>query len=227
MGGYINKQTQSKDIQTDLNKASSSVKPKLMQILHQMNTLEDRLPCGIESTPQEQKQLLTLINSLEKEPTNKIKQTQITSNDISGEWNLLYTSSTMVKYNKGLSGLGKSFPSGKFQSLKQVLSQSISNLLVDVKYIERINVDAPENSSFDVTIDGDWKLKNSTSLFTGEPCVLLTVEPNTVKYLTTSTRADHWKSVRSNVLDVTYLDDSLRVMRGNTNEETIFIFETC
>lgn len=225
---YINKQIQSKDTQTDLKKASSSVKPKLMQILHQMNTLEDCLPCGIESTPQEQKQLLTLINSLEKEPTNKIKQTQITSNDVIGEWNLLYTSSTMVKYNKGLSGLGKSFPNGKFESLKQVLSQSISNFLVDVKYIERINVDAPKNSSFDVTIDGDWRLKNSTSLFTGEPCVLLTVEPNTVKYLTTSTRADHWKSVRSmNVLDITYLDDSLRVMRGNTNEDTIFIFESC
>jgi len=97
--------------------------------------------------------------------------------------------------------------------------------LTDVEYVERIEVN-PEISSFDVKISGDWVLKRSVSLLTGDPTVLLSVEPDKVVYGPTSTRADHWKSVRAmNLLDVTYLDEDLRIMRGNTSTNTIFVFK--
>ena len=52
------------------------------------------------------------------------------------------------------------------------------------------------------------------------------MEPDTVKYLKTSTRADHWKSVRSaNVSDLTFLSSEVRVMRGNTSRSTVFIWK--
>jgi hypothetical protein len=127
----------------------------------------------------------------------------------------------MMKFNKGLSGLGSTL--GKFHGLVQNLRAS--KYLSDVEYVERIQTTA-EAASFDVTITGDWKLKRSVSLLTGDPTIQLVVEPDRVNYGPTSTRADHWKSVRSmNLLDVTYLDDDLRIMRGNTSTETIFIFQ--
>jgi hypothetical protein len=77
-----------------------------------------------------------------------------------------------------------------------------------------------------VKIDGTWQLRNSVSLFTGEPSILLSVEPNRVTYGPTSTRADHWKALGPmNLLDVTYLDDEIRIMRGNTATDALFIFK--
>ena len=95
----------------------------------------------------------------------------------------------------------------------------------DVEYIERINV-IPEESSFDATVTGSWELKNSASLFTGSSTILMSIEPLNVIYGPTNTRADHWKSVRCmNLLDISYLDDDFRIMRGNTSTDTIFILK--
>lgn len=100
-----------------------------------------------------------------------------------------------------------------------------SKFMSDVEYIERINV-VPDSASFDVKVNGDWELRSSVSIFTGEPSIVLTVVPERVTYGPTSTRADHWKSLGpTNMLDVTYLDDNLRVMRGNTSTESILIFK--
>ena len=75
------------------------------------------------------------------------------------------------------------------------------------------------------SVDGDWSLKSTTSLLTGEPSLIVSVEPGTVKYGPTATKADHWKSVRSmNMLNLVYLDDDVRVMRGNTSTDTVFVF---
>lgn len=42
----------------------------------------------------------------------------------------------------------------------------------------------------------------------------------------TSMRADHWKSLGPmNMLDLTYLDEDLRVMRGCTSSDTVFIWK--
>jgi hypothetical protein len=96
--------------------------------------------------------------------------------------------------------------------------------MTDVEYVERISVN-PESASFDVRVSGVWDLRQSVSLFTGEPSIVLQVEPDRVEYGPTSTRADHWKSLGPlNMLDVAYLDNDLRIMRGNTSLDTIFIF---
>ena len=186
---------------------------------------ETRLPCGLETTEKEETLVLALANQLIQEDSNLLLQTRgnIATADVAGTWKLLYTSSSAMKFNKGLSGLGGSFPNGKFGGLTQTLSASA--LLPDVEYKEHIEVPSP-GVSFDVTVNGNWELRPSMSLFTGETSVVLAVEPDRVMYGPTSTKADHWKSLGpTNMLDVVYLDDDLRIMRGSTSMDTILIFQ--
>jgi hypothetical protein len=200
----------------------------VLQVLNELYDEDDpqSLPCGLTADEKLVRRVAEAVAELEKQShSNQISSrgTELTPEDLAGDWELLYTSSAMMKFNKGLSGLGSSFPSGKFNGLTQKLKAS--KYLSDVEYVERIQTTTTDATSFDVTITGDWKLKRSVSLLTGDPTIQLTVEPDRVNYGPTSTRADHWKSVRSmNLLDVTYLDDDLRIMRGNTSTDTIFIF---
>jgi hypothetical protein len=203
----------------------SPIKEDLLRALSILNKDEERLPCGLDSTEEEKQLVLDLASELENDNTNqiRIRGGDVEPDDLIGEWEMLYTSSSAMKFNKGLSGLGGSFPNGKFGGLKQTLSTTA--VLSDVEYSEFINV-KPDTASFDVKINGSWDLRKSISLFTGEPSLVLSVEPNRVSYGPTSTRADHWKSLGPmNMLDVTYLDDELRIMRGNTAVETVFIFK--
>jgi PAP_fibrillin len=182
------------------------------------------LPCGLECTEGEQKEVLDLVSELERQPTNRIRSRggYVDVAELNGSWDLLYSSSSAMRFNKGLSGLGGSFPNGKFGGLKQVLKST--RFVSDVQYVERIEV-TPSAASFDVTVTGDWELRQSVSLFTGEPSLVMTVQPDRVTYGVTNMKADHWKSLGPmNMLDVTYLDDDLRIMRGNTAVDTVFIF---
>ena len=44
-------------------------------------------------------------------------------------------------------------------------------------------------------------------------------------YPTVNMNADHWKSLGpANMLDVAYLDEDLRIMRGNTAVDNVLIF---
>ena len=97
----------------------------------------------------------------------------------------------------------------------------------DVEYLERIIV-KPGSNSFDVRVTGDWKVGSNFNMFTGEPTTTLSVEPLQVTYGPTSTRADHWKSLGPlNKLNIVYLDSDLRIMKGTTSTETVFIFKRC
>ena len=203
--------------------AAESLKAELLDTLSDMED-PDLLPCGLDATEREQQRILDLVTKLEQQPTNLviIRQGAIGMKDLVGTWDLLYTSSSAVKFNKGLSGLGGSFPNGKFAGLKQTLKAT--KFTSDVEYKERIEV-TPSTASFDVSVTGDWELSTSVSLFTGQPSIVMRVEPGLVTYGPTSTRGDHWKSLGPmNMLDISYLDDDLRIMRGNTAVETVFIF---
>ena len=210
---------------TEAKKSTDQLKGSLLQLLMELSDEENSqgLPCGLTADETQVRRVAEAVAELEKEShSNQVSSrgTELTPEDLAGDWELLYTSSAMMKFNKGLSGLGSSFPNGKFNGLTQKLKAS--KYLSDVEYLERIKT---SDASFDVTITGDWKLKRSVSLLTGDPTIQLTVEPDRVNYGPTSTRADHWKSVRSmNLLDVTYLDHDFRIMRGNTSTDTIFIF---
>jgi hypothetical protein len=186
---------------------------------------ENMMPCGLDATESDQKQVLNIVKALEMQGSNMIKQKQgnVEVTDLAGSWKLVYSSSSAMKFNKGLSGLGGSFPNGKFASLKQKFS--VTKVIQDMEYTERIEV-TPSSASFDVSVPGNWQLKKSMSLFTGEPSIVVQLEPERVNYGPTSMRADHWKSLGPmNMLDLTYLDENLRVMRGCTSSDTIFIWK--
>ena len=186
---------------------------------------EEMLPCGLDATEADQKQILNIVEVLQQQPTNLVlqKKGNIELVDVAGSWELIYSSSSAMKFNKGLSGLGGSFPNGRFAGVRQELTAT--KFLTDMEYTERIEVN-PKSASFDVSVTGSWELRTSVSLFTGQPSIVLNVEPERVNYGPTSTRADHWKSLGPmNMLDLSYLDDDLRVMRGCTSSDTLFIFK--
>lgn len=200
------------------------VKKELFDAIENLND-EDKLPCGLEATGREKDKILALVDELEMSPENFVRKRNgvIIQEDLAGNWDLLYSSSSAMTFNKGLSGLGGSFPNGKFGGLQQNLKSS--KYMMDIEYIEHINV-KPSTASFDVLVNGSWDLRSSISLFTGEPSIVMTVLPDRVSYGPTSTRADHWKSLGPlNMLDLCYLDNNIRIMRGNTAVENIFIFQ--
>ena len=204
---------------------SDVVKKDLLSLIEIIKEDTKGLACGLDSTEREQRQVLNIVGALEEQPSNIVlqKSGKIEMSDLDGTWEMLYSSSSAMKFNKGLSGLGGSFPNGKFAGLKQRLQAS--KYMSDAEYIERIEV-TPSSASFDVKVDGSWDLRTSVSLFTGQPSIIVNVEPGRVTYGPTSTRADHWKSLGPlNMLDLTYLDKELRVMRGCTSSETVFIYK--
>eukprot|EP00980_Cylindrotheca_fusiformis_P011945 scaffold2830_cov131-Cylindrotheca_fusiformis.AAC.66 len=204
------------------------VKEDLMnfvKLIEDENQGEDSLACGLDTAEKDQKQILNIVTALEDLPSNMIREKKgnIEPTELTGVWELIYSSSSAMKFNKGLSGLGGSFPNGRFAGLKQKLTAT--KFVRDVEYLERIEV-TPSPASFDVCVTGSWDLKTSMSLFTGKPSIILNVEPDRVKYGPTSTRADHWKSLGpTNMLDLTYLDEDFRVMRGCTSTETVFLYK--
>ena len=186
---------------------------------------DDEEPCGFGTSESDQQQILNIVKVLEQQPTNMIvqKEGNIDPFDVAGTWELLYTSSSAMKFNQGLSGIGGSFPNGSFAGVRQELKAT--KYIRDMEYKERIEVN-PSSASFDVTINGLWDLEKSVSLFSGQPTIILSVEPDKVRYGLTSTRADHWKSLGPvNRLDISYIDESLRVMRGCTSSDTLFVFK--
>lgn len=196
-----------------------------VQLIEDEDQDDESLACGLDSSEKDRKQVLNIVTALEDQPSNLIRQKKgnIEATDLTGTWELIYSSSSAMRFNKGLSGLGGSFPNGRFAGLKQKLTTT--KFVRDVEYCERIEV-TPSSASFDVSVTGGWDLKTSMSLFTGQPSIVLNIEPDRVNYGPTSTRADHWKSLGpTNMLDLTYLDEDFRVMRGCTSTETVFLFK--
>lgn len=209
-----------------LQQSADTVKRDLLAFLDLIDEEdEDSLPCGLDATEADQKQVLNIVDILQQQATNFVlqKKGKIDLVDMAGSWELIFSSSSAMKFNKGLSGLGGSFPNGRFAGVRQDLTAT--KFLQDMEYIERIEVN-PSSASFDVSVTGSWDLRTSVSLFTGQPSIVLNVEPERVNYGPTSTRADHWKSLGPmNMLDLSYLDEDLRVMRGCTSSDTLFIFK--
>ena len=198
-----------------------NMKTDLLNFIDDFSQDEERMPCGLESTENEMQQILDLVAQLEGQSSNIVLSSggDVIPTDVAGDWELLYTTSSTMKFNKGLSGLVP--PNGKFGGLRQSLKAS--KYLADIEYIEQINAGP---ASFEVRVTGDWELRNSVSLFTGSRSVALSVEPDKVNYGVTSQKADHWKSLGPlNLLDIAYLDDDLRIMRGTTSTDSIFVFK--
>lgn len=201
--------------------STESLKADLLSYVNLLNSNKDTMPCGLESLESEMQRVLELAKTLENEPSNIVVSSEgnIPLDDVVGEWDLLYTTSATMKFNKGLSGLVP--PAGKFGGLRQKFTAT--KYLSDVEYIEQIDAGP---SSFEVRVTGDWELKNSASLFTGSRSISLLVVPDKVTYGLTTMKGDHWKSLGPmNLLSFSYLDEDIRIMRGSTSIDNIFIFK--
>jgi hypothetical protein len=206
------------------------LKEELLELIQDLDKLaeeEDRQPCGLDCTELEQERVLEVVGELEREPYNRVSVTgspnAVPKEDLVGNWDLIYSSSSTMKYNEGLSGLAGGLT--KFGGVQQRLTAT--KYLSDVEYVEQV-VGKLGGQSFEVRITGDWDLRTEVSLFTGKPSNVLSVTPDSVKYGPRSDKADHWKSLGPmNLLVLSYLDDDLRIMRGNTSTDTLFIFKRC
>ena len=181
--------------------------------------------CGLDSSELEQERVLEVVSELERAPYNQIVAISATGGgavqkeELVGTWDLIYSSSSTMKYNEGLSGLAGGLT--KFGGLQQELSST--KYLSDVEYTEQV-IGKLGAKPFEVKIKGDWDLRTEVSLFTGKPANIMTVIPDKVYYGPRSDKADHWKSLGPmNLLVLSYLDSDLRIMRGNTSTDTLFI----
>jgi hypothetical protein len=206
------------------------LKEELLELLEDLDRIgeeEGRQLCGLDCTELEQERVLEVVGELEREPYNKVVTVSasgggaVGKEELVGDWQLMYSSSSTMKYNEGLSGLAGGLT--RFGGLQQKIIGS--KYLSDVEYTEQV-IGKLGGKSFDVKISGDWDLKTEVSLFTGKPANVLSVTPDKVSYGPRSDKADHWKSLGPmNMLLLTYLDEDLRIMRGNTSTDTLFIWK--
>mmetsp|Transcript_32377 Transcript_32377/g.65056 ORF Transcript_32377/g.65056 Transcript_32377/m.65056 type:complete len:661 (+) Transcript_32377:56-2038(+) len=215
--------------QEESNVSEFELKEELLELLEDIAAIseeEGRQPCGLDCTELEQERVLEVVAELEREPYNQVRaigemgSNTIDKQELVGLWDLIYSSSSTMKYNEGLSGLAGGLT--KFGGLQQRLSAT--KYLSDVEYIEQV-IGKLGEQSYEVKITGDWDLRTEISLFTGKPSNVLSVTPDKVSYGPRSDKADHWKSLGPmNLLVLAYLDDDLRIMRGSTSTDTLFIF---
>ncbi|KAL9185064.1 hypothetical protein ACHAXT_002841 [Thalassiosira profunda] len=182
--------------------------------------------CGLDCSELEQERVLEIASEMEREPYNQVVAVSATGGgavqkeELVGKWELIYSSSSTMKYNEGLSGLAGGLT--RFGGLQQQLSAT--KYLSDVDYTEQV-VPKLGGNPYDVKITGDWDLRTEVSMFTGKPSNIMSVTPDKVSYGPRSDKADHWKSLGPmNLLVLSYLDEDLRIMRGNTSTDTLFIW---
>ncbi|CAM9167330.1 unnamed protein product, partial [Discosporangium mesarthrocarpum] len=143
---------------------------------------------------------------------------------LTGEWRLLYTSSNAMEYNQGLTGLANTIPNARFRGVLQRLEAN--GLAFDAEYEEELVVG--EDTLLPVIVTSDWEVKETLSLLSGVTTVAVSVSPKQIKYGFITVRSERWKPLRSmNLLDIAYLDGDIRVMRGQTARQNIFVFAKC
>eukprot|EP00956_Cyclotella_meneghiniana_P005976 scaffold7802_cov71-Cyclotella_meneghiniana.AAC.11 len=186
---------------TSANSGAQDLKEELLEFIQDLGKLseeEGRQPCGLDCTELEQERVLEIVGELEQEPYNLVAQggesntvpKEVRKEDLVGNWDLIYSSSSTMKYNEGLSGLAGGLT--RFGGVQQRLTAT--KYLSDVEYVEQV-VGKLGGNSFEVIVTGDWDLRTEVSLFTGKPSNVLSVTPDSVKYGPRSDKADHWKSL--------------------------------
>jgi hypothetical protein len=106
-----------------ISERSNAAKTQLLALIEDINSDTERLPCGLESTDREERLVMEIVTDLEKSSSNRVEQLRgdVQLTDVAGSWELLFSTSSAMKFNKGLSGLGGSVPNGKFAGLVQNL----------------------------------------------------------------------------------------------------------
>lgn len=91
------------------------LKEELLELLEDLAKLaedEGQQLCGLDCSELEQERVLEVVGELEREPYNQVVvpdgvtgEGAITKDQLTGEWEFIYSSSSTMKYNEGLSGL--------------------------------------------------------------------------------------------------------------------------
>jgi hypothetical protein len=207
------------------------LKEELLELIDDITkaSAEDgRLMCGLDSSELEQERVLEVVSELERESYNRVVSYEsggvgASKEELVGAWELIYSSSSTMKYNEGLSGLAGGLT--RFGGVQQTLMAT--KYLSDVEYTEQV-IGKMGGKSFEVKVTGDWELvekKGRLDIRLGGMIYLLAVTPDKVIYGPRSDKADHWKSLGPmNLLVLSYLDEDLRIMRGHTSTDTLFIW---
>ncbi|KAL3812034.1 hypothetical protein ACHAXA_008940 [Cyclostephanos tholiformis] len=125
------------------NADERELKEELLELLGDIAKVSDeegRLLCGLDSTDLEQERVLEVVNELERETYNRVVSSGssggrgVIKEELVGLWDLIYSSSSTMKYNEGLSGLAGGLT--RFGGLQQSLSTT--KYLSDVEYTERV-----------------------------------------------------------------------------------------
>lgn len=122
---------------------------ELIEDLEKLSKEEGRQPCGLDCAELEQERVLEVVSELEREPYNRVGSNPVRKEELVGNWDLIYSSSSTMKYNEGLSGLAGGLT--KFGGLHQRLTAT--KYLSDVEYVEQV-VGKLGGQSFEVRITG-------------------------------------------------------------------------
>lgn len=139
---------------------------------------------------------------------------------IEGEWDLAYSTSRTMRYNRGLSGLGKSLPKAEFLGFRQ--SIVVNGYALETVYTEKLRT---LGQDLDVIVEAAWELKDVVSMMDGEVELIMDVLPAQIKYGFMTERIETgWKGVRVlNRCELLYLDQNIRIMKGQSSD-SYFVF---
>ncbi|CAB9529122.1 expressed unknown protein [Seminavis robusta] len=195
-----------------------------------------RAPCGLDAKEKEQALVASVIAQVEQDDSlNKVilQNGKITFQDLSGNWELLYTSSRTMIINKSLSGLGRS-SSEYSQFVRLVQKLGGSKFLGTVEFVEVFGTRAgttgfveeeDDGTSLEVSITGEWYTKDERNLFTGMPTTAIAVDLEKLVYGPSTNAAQDWSSLGPiKLLDLLYLSDDIMISRGNVNPESLFVW---
>lgn len=134
------------------------------------------------------------------------------ASEMNGSWDLLYTSSTLTRFHGGVSGLHK-FVEGRVGRITQEIDMESG---VSTFY-ETISYEIPfVKKATEVKVVAAGKIRAVTA--TRQMWV-----PESIKAAWFQIWAESWKSVRAfAVAETTYLDEELRITRGQTGTLTVF-----
>jgi hypothetical protein len=215
------------DAETDDEVINSVIQPDPQTFCQQklVSFLADNtMPCGFECTDKERELIQAMVTDLEIDPTNlaQLNNGQIDAKRFIGEWKMLYTSSRTMIINKSLSGLGRS-TSTMAPFVRLVHRMTGSKFLGKCEYVETFGT-GPE--SFDVTVTGEWMLKNGVNPITGMSNTVLWVDLEKVMYGFSTNDAEEWASLGPiKRMDIIYMKEDLLITRGSVNTDSIFVYQ--
>lgn len=133
---------------------------------------------------------------------------------MNGTWDLVYTSSTISRYYGGLTGVHSYLPEGAVEEIKQEINIEDATCTMT----ERIRFEIPfseREGHITVKVIGKLRLMGENRMVWNAENVMVGI----FKWF-----AEGWKSLRAmTIVDLTYLNESVRIVRGQTGAVHVFI----